>query len=96
MHKDLSEVNDSVTFWLQNHLDKINIVYRNKEKLIELLSTIKEDKTIHVSNEWFNTFINRINKQRNSTEALKYIYNVYLAGCNLSIKEFSNERAEDN
>jgi hypothetical protein len=87
MHKDLSETENSVTFWLGKNINEINAIYRNKEKLIEFLKTIKNDPNIKVSDEWFNKFLYRIQRQKNCNETLKYIYNIYLAGCNLSTKD---------
>lgn len=80
---DLSTVPRTVTSWLGAHIQEINKIYTDKSKLITFLSQMRPE--VSVSDDWLNNFIDRI-KQLNSTQALKYVYNAYLAGSNLGVK----------
>lgn len=85
--KDLSKVNNSVTSWLEKNINYINCFYKDREKLIEKLNSMRNE--VSVSDMWFDNFINKI-RQNNDEQNIKYIYNVYLCGCCLSTNQQDN------
>jgi hypothetical protein len=85
--KDLSQFEETATYWLQSNIQFINKNYKNKSLLLETLRQMQG--RYGISDNWYNNFINRVQFLYNihPNKALEYIYNCYLKGSNLSLSK---------
>ena len=81
--KDLSQVENSLTSYIKKNLDTIN-TFSTKEQIINFIKTSR-DNGVAVSQEKINQIIYRINSYMSFNSALKYLYDVMLAGSNLGV-----------
>lgn len=84
-NRDLSKKEKTVTNFLGNNFEKINSLIKNRSALLEFFSLLKEE--VHISDEYYNNMINRVKNAKSDLEIQKYLYNIFLKGSNLGVKE---------
>lgn len=84
---DLSKIENSAAFWLERHFQELNKAYTDREKTLQILSTMPEGHGI--SHEFKDKFINTVKNfyQKGPKMVLKFLYDSYLKGANLGLNE---------
>ena len=80
---DLSKKEKTVTYWLEHNFEKIKLIYKDKNTLICFLATMKNE--VHVSDEYLNSLLRKIDKMKTSELCLDYLYSIYLKGSGLGL-----------